>query len=85
MLKLFTALSHAIEGAPLIAVAASFIWGILSIVLSPCHQENMRDPGPAWRDLSSVFHVLTEDIRMIFTTSYRRERNGRQSLYNQTT
>jgi len=37
MLKLFTALSHAIEGAPLIAVAASFIWGILSIVLSPCH------------------------------------------------
>jgi cytochrome c-type biogenesis protein len=37
MLKLFTALSHAIEGAPLVAVAASFIWGILSIVLSPCH------------------------------------------------
>ena len=37
MLKLFTALSHAIEGAPLIAIAASFIWGILSIVLSPCH------------------------------------------------
>jgi len=37
MLKLFTALSHAIESAPLIAVAASFIWGILSIVLSPCH------------------------------------------------
>ncbi len=37
MLKLFTALSHAIEGAPLIAVVASFIWGILSIVLSPCH------------------------------------------------
>jgi len=38
MLKLFTALSHAIEGAPLIAVAASFIWGILSIILSPCQQ-----------------------------------------------
>ncbi len=37
MLKLFTVLSHAIEGAPLIAVAASFIWGILSIILSPCH------------------------------------------------
>jgi len=37
MLKLFTALSHAIEGAPLIAIAASFIWGILSIILSPCH------------------------------------------------
>jgi cytochrome c-type biogenesis protein len=37
MLKLFTALSHAIEGAPLIAFAASFIWGIFSVVLSPCH------------------------------------------------
>ncbi len=37
MLKLFTVLSHAIEGAPLIAIGASFIWGILSIILSPCH------------------------------------------------
>jgi cytochrome c-type biogenesis protein len=37
MLKLFTALSHAIEGAPLIAIAASFLWGIFSILLSPCH------------------------------------------------
>ncbi|MGB3861858.1 MAG: cytochrome c biogenesis protein CcdA [Candidatus Aminicenantaceae bacterium] len=37
MVKLFTALSHAIEGAPLIAIGASFIWGVLSIVLSPCH------------------------------------------------
>ncbi len=37
MLKLFSALSNAIEGTPLIAVAASFIWGILSITLSPCH------------------------------------------------
>jgi len=37
MLELFTALSHAIGGAPLIAVAASFIWGVFSIVLSPCH------------------------------------------------
>jgi len=37
MLKLFTALSHAIEGAPLIAIGASFIWGIFSIILSPCH------------------------------------------------
>ncbi|MFH1930828.1 MAG: cytochrome c biogenesis protein CcdA [Pseudomonadota bacterium] len=37
MIKLFTALSHAIEGAPLIAIGASFIWGILSIILSPCH------------------------------------------------
>ncbi len=37
MLKLFTALSHAMEGAPLFAIGSSFIWGILSIVLSPCH------------------------------------------------
>jgi len=37
MVKLFSALSQAIEGAPLIAIGASFIWGILSIILSPCH------------------------------------------------
>ncbi|MCJ7582497.1 MAG: cytochrome C biogenesis protein, partial [Candidatus Aminicenantes bacterium] len=37
MIKLFSALSQAIEGAPLIAIGASFVWGILSIVLSPCH------------------------------------------------
>ena len=34
---LFESLSHAVEGSPLIAIAASFAWGILSIVLSPCH------------------------------------------------
>ncbi len=37
MEQLFTNLSHAVEGAPLIALGASVIWGILSIVLSPCH------------------------------------------------
>src|SRR5664280_2292372 len=37
MEQLFTDLSHAVEGAPLIALAAAIIWGILSIVLSPCH------------------------------------------------
>jgi cytochrome c-type biogenesis protein len=37
MEQLFIKLSHAVEGAPLIALAASFIWGILSIILSPCH------------------------------------------------
>lgn len=37
MEMLFTRLAHAVEGAPLIALTASFIWGILSIVLSPCH------------------------------------------------
>lgn len=37
MEHLFTNLSHAVEGAPLIALAAAVVWGILSIVLSPCH------------------------------------------------
>ena len=37
MEQLFTALTHAIQGAPVIAIAAAFIWGILSIILSPCH------------------------------------------------
>ena len=36
MEQLFTNLSHAVEGAPLIALAAA-VWGVLSIVLSPCH------------------------------------------------
>ena len=34
---LFTSLTRAVEATPLIAVAASFVWGILSVVLSPCH------------------------------------------------
>jgi cytochrome c-type biogenesis protein len=37
MKQLFTNLSHAVEGAPLIALAAAIVWGILSIILSPCH------------------------------------------------
>jgi cytochrome c-type biogenesis protein len=37
MEQLFTWMSHAVEGTPAIALAASFIWGILSILLSPCH------------------------------------------------
>lgn len=37
MEKLFTDLSHAVEGAPLIALTAAVVWGVLSIVLSPCH------------------------------------------------
>jgi len=35
--EIFTALGRAVEGAPAIAMAASLAWGILSIVLSPCH------------------------------------------------
>jgi len=37
MEQLFEKLTHAVEGAALIAIAASFIWGVLSILLSPCH------------------------------------------------
>lgn len=35
--QLFTTLTHAVEGTPAIALAAAFVWGILSILLSPCH------------------------------------------------
>lgn len=34
---LFTHLSRAVEGGPAVALSAAFVWGILSIVLSPCH------------------------------------------------
>jgi cytochrome c-type biogenesis protein len=34
---LFTALSHAVEGQPAIALAAAFAWGVASLLLSPCH------------------------------------------------
>ena len=34
---IFEWLSNSLQSAPTIALAASFIWGILSILLSPCH------------------------------------------------
>jgi len=37
MEELFTQLSRAVEGTWLVALAASFVWGALSIILSPCH------------------------------------------------
>ena len=37
MERLFTTLTHAVEGTPAIALTAAFAWGILSILLSPCH------------------------------------------------
>jgi len=37
MQELFTALTRAIEGTPAIAMGAAFVWGLLSILLSPCH------------------------------------------------
>jgi cytochrome c-type biogenesis protein len=35
--QLFSVLSHAVEGSAGIALGAAFVWGVLSIVLSPCH------------------------------------------------
>jgi len=35
--QLFSSLTHAVEGTPAIAVTAAVVWGILSIILSPCH------------------------------------------------
>ncbi len=37
METLFTSLTHAVEGTPAIAITAAVLWGILSVVLSPCH------------------------------------------------
>jgi cytochrome c-type biogenesis protein len=37
MQQLFTYLTQAVEGTPAIAMTAAVVWGILSIVLSPCH------------------------------------------------
>ena len=37
MQELFTQLTRAVESTWLIALTASFVWGILSILLSPCH------------------------------------------------
>jgi cytochrome c-type biogenesis protein len=37
MQELFSQLTRAVEGMWFIAIPASFIWGILSIILSPCH------------------------------------------------
>lgn len=37
MRDLLTALTHGVQGAPAVAMGAAFIWGILSILLSPCH------------------------------------------------
>jgi len=37
MQQLFIVLTRAVESSPLIALSASVVWGILSILLSPCH------------------------------------------------
>lgn len=37
MEQLWTSLTKAVEGSALVALSASFVWGVLSVVLSPCH------------------------------------------------
>ena len=37
METVLTALTHAVEGTPALAIGAAVVWGILSIILSPCH------------------------------------------------
>ncbi|MCM8820896.1 MAG: cytochrome C biogenesis protein [Candidatus Omnitrophica bacterium] len=37
MQNIFAFLTQAVEGNPVISIVASFLWGILSIILSPCH------------------------------------------------
>ena len=37
MEQLFITLSHAVDGSPTWALSAAFAWGVLSIILSPCH------------------------------------------------
>lgn len=37
IVDLFTRLSQALSQTPEIAIGAAFIWGVLSVILSPCH------------------------------------------------
>lgn len=37
MIRLFEVLGDAVSGAPHIAILASLAWGVLSVILSPCH------------------------------------------------
>jgi cytochrome c-type biogenesis protein len=37
MRELFSSLTRAVEGTPVLALGAAFVWGILSVILSPCH------------------------------------------------
>jgi cytochrome c-type biogenesis protein len=37
LVQLFTWLNHTLTASPLVALLGSFIWGLLSLLLSPCH------------------------------------------------
>lgn len=68
MQELLSFLTTAVHGTPWVAIGAAFIWGILSIVLSPCHlasiplivgfidEQDVRSPGRAFL-LSLLFSI----------------------------
>ncbi|MDT8900325.1 cytochrome c biogenesis CcdA family protein [Anaeroselena agilis] len=68
METILTFLSGLLYSAPIVALAAAFAWGILSVVLSPCHmasiplvvgfvsQKNGKSPGKAFR-ISFLFAI----------------------------
>lgn len=68
MQEILSSLTNAVEGAPVIALSAAFIWGVLSIVLSPCHlasiplivgfidEQDVRSTGRAFT-LSLLFSI----------------------------
>ncbi|MBD3412785.1 MAG: cytochrome C biogenesis protein, partial [Elusimicrobia bacterium] len=35
--NIFEWLTNAVQSTPLIALSGAFLWGVLSILLSPCH------------------------------------------------
>jgi cytochrome c-type biogenesis protein len=41
MQELFESLNHALQGTAVLAFGAAFVWGILSIILSPCHLSSL--------------------------------------------
>ncbi|MGE3311141.1 MAG: cytochrome c biogenesis CcdA family protein [Limisphaerales bacterium] len=82
MEQLFTQLSRAIEGAPLVALGAAFVWGILSILLSPCHLASIpliigfiSDQGPVttrrafWTSTLFAVGILTTIAAIGFVTA----------------
>jgi cytochrome c-type biogenesis protein len=85
--NLFSDLTHALEGSFQLAIGAAFLWGILSILLSPCHlssiplvigymnhQTNPVNPKDAF-SMTSVFALgilLTIAVVGIITASLGR-------------
>jgi len=62
--ELFTSLTHAIDASGGIALAAAFLWGALSILLSPCHLASI----PLIIGLVDRQHEVTP--RKVFTVSF---------------